>query len=45
VRWRCGTWLGRLSRKEMDKRRSKMAGAVSAGAQLELGLKGEARAE
>jgi len=43
--WRCGTWLGRLSRKEMDKRRSKMAGAVSAGAQLELGLKGEARAE
>jgi len=45
VRWRCGTQLGRLSRKEMDERRPKMAGAVRAGAQLELGLKGGARAE
>ena len=43
--WRCGTRLGRLSRKEMDERRPKMAGAVRAGAQLELGLKGGARAE
>ena len=29
--WRCGTRLGRLSRKEMDERRPKMAGVVRAG--------------
>ena len=43
--WRCGTRLGGLSRKEIDEWRPKMAGAVRAGAQLELGLKGGARAE
>ena len=43
--WRCGTRFGRLSWKEMDEWQLKMAGAVRAGAQLELGLKGGARAE
>jgi len=43
--WRCGTRLGRLSRKKMDERRLKMAGAVRAVALLEVGLKGGARAE
>ena len=36
VRWRCGTRLGRLSRKEIDERRPKMAGVVRVRAQLEL---------
>ena len=43
--WRCGTQLGRLSLKEMDERRPKMAETVRVGAQLELELKGGARAE